>query len=367
MTDTFTAYLATKSGTILLPMAGLSSVDITLGLGMVGQFSIEWPLPNAAKAGDLAYLMRKDRKILIFRDLPGHWPLLVCSGYLRAWAMGSKVAKLQGPDLNDLMARRVVAYEAGSSQAKKTDQVDDIIKALGRENLGASATDSARDMSDYGFLVAADTGAGPSVTKAFAWREIPRVVADLIASGKEDGTEVLWQIEPLGYASAMLKTWASYRADRSFPNGSPPLEFSEDRGNLIDPEYSEDWRKEANVCYAGGSGKEDKRTVQEVEGSEATDPLVRKEIFTNATAQGTDTTALTDVGNSKLQARAAMRGFKGTLQESQGQLFLIHWRLGDLVTARHLGQPHKVMIRTVAIAKRPHSPTSVLAKFSIEV
>lgn len=365
MIDQWQAWLCTKDGTTIMPMVGLSAIEITTGLGMAGQFSIEWPF--GPRGQELPSLLRKDRQILIFRLLEGHWPLLMCKGFLRFWELGSKVARLAGPDLNELPARRVVAYKAGSSQASKTDQVDDMIKALGRENLGASATDTDRDLSSWGFLVAADTSAGPSITKAFAWRELPRVMADIIQAGKEDGTEVLWQIEPLGKSSAMLKTWAGYRADRSFPAGRPALEFSEARGNLINPRYIEDWRTEKNTMYAGGSGKEADRTVVEVEGSEATDALARREGFINATAQGTDTTALTDVGNSKLAGYRPLKGFRGTLRESQGQIFGIHWRLGDLVTAKHLGKPYRVMVRGANISKRPGQPTAIHSQFSIEV
>ena len=366
MTDTFTAWLCDNKGAILRPMIGLSSVDIIVGLGIEGQWAIEWPLHSSRQAEDLPWLLAKDRKVTILRKVEGHWPIVVCSGYLRSWALGSRSVSLKGPDLNELPSRRIVAYEAGSSEADKNDLVDDMIKELARENMGASATDTDRDMSSYGLIVATDTSAGPTVKKAFAWRELTRVITDVVGAGKEAGTEVLWQIEPLGLASAVLKTWAGYRADRTYPSGGPALEFSEARGNLLEPVYTEDWSQEANYCYAGGAGKEDERTVVEVEGSEASNPLARREIFTNASAQGTDTTALTDVGNSKLQEAGPIRGFTGTLRESPGQIYGIHWRLGDLVTARHLTRPYTVMVRTVSIAKRPGAPTAVLSKFSIE-
>ena len=364
MIDTLSAWLCDKQGAMIRPLTGLSAIDIALVLGGSGHFALEWPLGQQGE--DLARLLRKDRRVVILRKLPGLSPIVICSGFLRAWTLGQGLAKLAGPDLNSLLGRRIVAYEAGSSQASKSGEADDLIKALARENLGASATDADRDMSDYGFLVAADATAGPSIDKAFAWRELPRVVADLCNAAREAGTEILWQIEPLGLSGAILRTWAGYRGNRTFPSGGPPLEFSEARGNLTDAEYFEDWRQEANLCYAGGAGREAARTVLEVEGSGATDPLSRIEAFINASSQGTDSTAVTDMGKSKLAANRPVRGFRGTLRESPGQIFGVHWRLGDLVTARHMGRPHNVLIRAVSISKRPFAPTEILSKYSIE-
>jgi len=344
-------------------MAGLSSIDISLSLGSIGHFALEWPFGQAA--GDLASLLKRDRKVLIFRVVEGHWPLLICAGWLRKWAVGSTVATLSGPDLNGLAAKRVVAYEAGSSQAEQVGAADDILKQIARENLGASATDADRDLSAFGFLVAADASGCVSQSRGFAWREVARVWGDLVQASIEDGAELLWAIEPIGASAMMLKTWAGQRADRSFPHGGPALEFSEARGNLSGAQYIEDWLDEHNVIYVGGSGQEDQRTWLELEGSMATDAMARSEAFHNASSLGTDSTALTDAGNSKLSKLGPIKRLEGTLTESPGQIFGIHWRIGDLVTASHLGKAHKVIIRQVSLSKRGHSATSVLSKFSV--
>ena len=62
---------------------------------------------------------------------------------------GNDIIVISGPDGNDLLARRIVAYYAGTSQASKTDNADDMMKEIVDENLAGSATDSDRDISGY--------------------------------------------------------------------------------------------------------------------------------------------------------------------------------------------------------------------------
>ena len=69
---------------------------------------------------------------------------------------GNDIIVLEGMDANDLLNRRIIAYSAGTSETSKSDFGDDMLKEIVAENLGASATDSDRDISSLQFAIAGD-------------------------------------------------------------------------------------------------------------------------------------------------------------------------------------------------------------------
>ena len=49
----------------------------------------------------------------------------------------------------EILSRRIVAYDSGTTYTDKTGAADNVMKQIVRENFSASATDSNRDISSY--------------------------------------------------------------------------------------------------------------------------------------------------------------------------------------------------------------------------
>ncbi len=100
----------------------------------------------------------------------------------------------------ELLLRRIIAFAAGSSQSAKTDNVDDMMKEIVRENLGASAGNdgfgASRSFDATFFSVQADATLGPSITKNFSWRNVLIVLQDLSDVAREAGTELYFAVVP---------------------------------------------------------------------------------------------------------------------------------------------------------------------------
>src|SRR5262249_31379974 len=79
-------------------------------------------------------------------------------GLLRSLTIG-------GPSALQILKRRIVNASAGSSGAQKTDQLDDMMRAIVREQFGSGAG-TGRDISAY-LTVEADLSLGTSSTRAF--------------------------------------------------------------------------------------------------------------------------------------------------------------------------------------------------------
>jgi hypothetical protein len=139
---------------------------------------------------------------------------------------GNDIIILAGPDGNDLLNRRIVAYAAGSSQSDKTNQADDMMKEIVTENLGSSAT-APRDLTDLNFTVAGDVTAAPSITKAFSWRNVLDVLQDIVAISAENGTDLYFDVVPVVISSSEIgfefRTYTDQPGqDRTFMTANRP-------------------------------------------------------------------------------------------------------------------------------------------------
>jgi hypothetical protein len=108
---------------------------------------------------------------------------------------GQTLKGCAGWDMNDLLRRRIVAYASGSAQAKMTDQWDDMIKAVGTDNLAGDAA-AGRDVSSYGFAVANDVSGASSGTLGFARDKLLALFREIAEASKADGTELYFDVVP---------------------------------------------------------------------------------------------------------------------------------------------------------------------------
>ena len=76
---------------------------------------------------------------------------------------GSLILEIEAHDQIGLLERRIIPYNEGNPTTEKQAESDDVIKAIMRENFGALASDTDRDLSTY-LTIQADTSIAPQVT-----------------------------------------------------------------------------------------------------------------------------------------------------------------------------------------------------------
>lgn len=104
---------------------------------------------------------------------------------------------ISGPCLNDLLLRRIVAYDAGTAEAKKNDYADDMMKAYVDENLDAGAVAGRQLPSGLGFEIADDQSAGPTLEYGAERNNLFDVLCDISDRAAEDGTRVYFGVVPI--------------------------------------------------------------------------------------------------------------------------------------------------------------------------
>ncbi len=265
-----------------------------------------------------------------------------------------------GYDWNDMLRRRVVAYYTDSSQAKKSDSADDLMKEIVDENLGDTAvTDydgnavTRRDITDYGFSIAADTGDGNTIDKSFAWRNLLKVLQDVQAATKTQSNEVFFGIVPTSPTTAQFRTAVTRWGNDRTAGANNPIVFSDRAGNFIGGRISYDYSLEANQIYAGGQGKGEAREIQESQdaGRQDVSAFNRRERFKNAsqnkTAAGVLDTAKNELARYRPRTLLSGRLLSTPLTPYGGGN---GWRVGDDVLVDVAGSQLNVNIKSAAIS-----------------
>ena len=178
--------------------------------------------------------------------------------FLQSWgwktdAQGVERLHLEAYDGNFIVAQHIVDEYSGTAGAAKTDYADDMLKAIIREQMGSLATDTARDLSTW-MSVQADLSAGPSITKAFSWRDVLAAINEIVNDSTTQGTYATFDTVKTGDGTMELRTYTGQRGVDHGQSSAQPVVFSKGRKNLVTPEYTEDHSEEANYIYVGGRG-----------------------------------------------------------------------------------------------------------------
>jgi hypothetical protein len=228
---------------------------------------------------------------------------------------------------NALLKARTVAYNAGSSQAQKTANADDMLKAIVRENFTA-ATDTTRNYAAAYFAVAADLAAGPSLTKGFSRELVLETLQEICEESFEDGTPLYFDFVENPYSGLLTFTsWIQQRGIDRTANG-PVL--SMENGTLETARLIYDYRGEVTRAYVGGSGQNDIRIIGQA------DDTARQglSIFALREKFVSDTNAKTEaVADSKAAAHVRngrpRRTFTGRVREHAQFRYGTEWGFGD--------------------------------------
>lgn len=236
---------------------------------------------------------------------------------------------------NEVINRRIVAYDEGTSYASKSNMAaDNMMKQIMRENFSGSATNTARNISTY-LSIEADTGLGPSISRDFAWNNCMDVIQDISQYTITAGSAVYFDVVSPAYNTLEFRTYRTRRGlDHTFPGGINPVILSPDRGNLTSVMRSFDYTNEATYVYAGGQGYQQFRYIGSASSSDriGQSPLNRIELFINS-AQNAGTTAVDSDANAALRENRPKRVFQGELVNVPGSTeYNIHWKWGDAVT-----------------------------------
>lgn len=254
----------------------------------------------------------------------------------------SFTANMQG--YVDLLSRRIIAYNSGTSYVEKNAVAETVMKQFVNENIGPGATAPPRISAGVctGFLVEPDAAQGSVWSGARAYKNLLEVLQEI-----SDETNVFFDVIGFQDNGFVFRVYPGVRnLDRRYiainaatglnSAGNAPAVFSLDRGNVKAAVRSENATNQVTRVFALGQGVEDARRVVVVEDAAASaeSPWNLHEIARNASSEDDDA-GLTKVGNAELNAGAPVNTFNFEVLQTEGSFYGRHYTWGDYVTGRY--------------------------------
>jgi hypothetical protein len=370
---TYEIYLTTDTGLRIALLDNILDLTAARAVNAIGGFSLDLPSSFDTR------LIVPDRQVQVWRAPEGGRLSLWRSYFIRKWRFQTRGSEqsltISGPDVNDLLRRRIVARYAGSAEAAITDAADDMMKTV-VTNAIADGTNPAPDAGTRiwsDLSVAGDLSDGPSLTKAFAWSTLLTsngggVLPSIAKAAKQAGTEVFFDIVPDSISSTSISfEFRTYTGQPGADRTSLGAVFDQERGNLEDPFLEYDYSEEVTYVYAGGQGEGEARNIQQVYDTTrySASAWNRCEVFADARIQTTDN-GVREAGRVALQEGRPRRRFGGTPVDTSGFRFGRDWNYGDKVRARYRGLEFDAIVRAVTISLDGDGRETIQARLDYE-
>lgn len=359
MAGAYQLWLTSDTGARLADLSKFISLEASRVVNGIASFHLQMPLSFSPD------LIQPDRMVQVWRQPSGGRLGLWRVYLLRRWKFSTRGSNQQvdlfGPDVNDLLRRRIVAAYAGSSQAGKTDFADDMMKDIVRESIldSAAPTPTAGTRVWSNLSVAADAGKGPSISDSFGWDGsqanllLPSgggVLASIAKKAATAGTEVFLDIVPNAVAANSITFQFETYINQPGQDVSGRVKFDQANGNMKDPSLEYDYTEEQNYIYAGGQGEGVNRNIQQVYDSERYGLSIwnRCEGFQDARNQTSDN-GVREAGRRALEDGKPRIRFTAQPVDTEGTRFGIEWDFGYKVQAKYLNRQFISLIRAITI------------------
>lgn len=294
-----------------------------------------------------------DRRIEVWRGTPyarKRLEQIIFIRYARASTGedGVQFYEFGGPDATDLLKRRIIWKHYPAMRPIQVDFADDMMKEFVREELGDEnvAGNEARDLTDWGFTVQADSSSGPSVTMSgYEGRPLDDVLMEVADSAKEEGNRVYFRVVPVTRTAFEFRTWVD-QIGKDRTSGNEKLTFSLARGNVKNPMLELDYNDEVNVVKVLGLGPTQySRYVQTMPDTDRVNASIinRREMLYDADDIGANmqpadmVNAIWSLGYRLLNEYAPIKMFGADILDTSSTRYGLHWNIGDRVLVDYAG------------------------------
>jgi hypothetical protein len=349
----YQVWLARDDGAPLTDVP-FETLDYTVVLHDVGALSMALP-PDTDWD-----LFAAHRRLTVYRDNRLESVYLITRRWRATDAKGLRTMGITAYDGKWLLGTpskksgRVVAYVAGSTQARMYGPADDLCKQIVRDNLTSptGTSSAARTISSEWLVVQPNAGLGPSLRIDLAWANCLVSLQDIANSAYSMGTPTFWDVVPVNPLTWEFRTSLSQPGlDHSYPDGDPPVLLTEDEGTLLEPKIDEDYTDEITYVYGGGSGSEAARVIVPVEDTVRSGRSIfgRREAFVNASGQSGATAVQSEAYRALYEGRPKLT-FTGKVQNTAGCRYGIEWAQGYRVSAEYFGYRFDCIVPTVHVS-----------------
>jgi hypothetical protein len=280
------------------------------------------------KVGDILEIWREKSSRL---ELQNETAYFVQNWRFYTDSNGTDYVQILANDANWLLDTAIVANYAGSPQASKTNQADDMMKEIVKEQLG---TAGARYKLAYG----PDLTLAPSMTKAFSRRNVLKVIQEIAEASKTNGTNLYFDVVRLAPGQFEFQTFINQRGINHGRESGDIRLVGRDYGNLFEASFSTMHSEERNYIYVGGKGEGAERVIVERSNAArmASSKWNRRELFVDARDLEL-VASLQAEGDAALAENKPKQIMTGKLVDIPGMRYGIEYGFGDVLTVQAFG------------------------------
>ncbi len=332
--------LYTPQGVRMLELDNVTRVKYARAANQIGRLVLDVPfradLPRSALRRDMGVILEQDGDLV----LDTRWLLL---GAMLKDAPSGQVMSLTCVDGIDLLRRRIIDYDAGSSQAQKTGYLDNVLKALVRENLGSSASDTDRRLSTGVFQVQADVSGSIAISDTIFVhrRNLLQACQDIAKRAAQTGQYLSFDVVWTG-TMYEFRTYAGWRGSDRRQSGVNPITLSLGNGSLSEITEDTDWEPEVSRMVVTASGAPNVETVVRVTSTSraSQSPFSYTEDTINASYGSTgDSSWATTLGYMGLRDRRARQVYTAKANpDAVGFQYGVQYQYGDVIPVEAFGQ-----------------------------
>ena len=313
-----------------------------------------------------------DTRILPYRSLPGGTPYLdmetewlVQDGEEVQDSTGKRALNLYCVDGNFILSSRNVAYYANTAYTTKSTYAGNLMKAVVRENIGALAVDTTRDLTAY-MTVQANLGDGASVPLSFDRQQVLDVCIAAANASAKAGTYIAFDVVSSSPGFLEFRTYANYRGNDHRSTSASPVKVGRDAGNVTDFKLRFVHTGEVNSVYAGGSGDASTRPIGSSSDASriAASPFRRIEKYISG-LNTVLTTELNAQADAEVRADRPKATIDGTIIQKDGFLYGLHFKWGDYLTLSDNGMSFDIRLSNLRVQVKDGKET-ITSKFKAD-
>ena len=308
-------------------------VNLPRGLLQYDQFSV----------GDIFEVWREKGGVLELQNETAY--------FLQNWEFwtdgdGAEYIQLTAFDANWLLDTAIVYHYAGSAQAEMTDYPDDMMKAIVENELGTTAGTNRTKVS-----CAPDLSAGGAqITKAFAYRNVLTVIQEIAEVANEAGVWLGFDVVRTAPGTFEFRTYTGQRGQNHGRASGDPRLVGRQYGNLSAATFGTYHAEERNTVLVGGQGEDSARELVERNNPARmyTSKWNRREYFKDSRDDST-TAALEADGDAALEEFKPKQRLTGTLHDTPGMQYGIHYWFGDVLSVEAFGYHVDCHVKAVRV------------------
>lgn len=308
-------------------------VNLPRGLLQYDQFSV----------GDIFEVWREKNGTLELQNETAY--------FLQDWEFwadseGGEYIRLVASDANWLLDTAIVAAFSGSEDAEMTGIPDDLMKAIVSKQLGSTASAWRSKITE-----APNLGAGgASISKAFAYRNVLTVVQELADLATEAGVWLGFDVVRTAPGAFEFRTYTGQRGQNHGRNSGDPRLVGKQYGNLSEATFGTYHMDERNWVQVAGQGEGDSRVLIYRENIARRDASKwnRREYFKDSRDDST-TAALEADGDAALEEFKPKQVLTGTLHDTPGMQYGIHYWFGDVLSVEAFGYHVDCHVKAVRV------------------